>query len=57
MNDGGNLFPPPYAIETAIHIAIHNNVAYDVFPMTYSAVRALYVVESTLERRAVTAAV
>src|SRR5690242_4191513 len=25
----------------AIHIAIHNNFAYDVLPMTYSAVRAL----------------
>jgi hypothetical protein len=25
----------------AIHIAIHNNVAYDVLPMTCSAVRAL----------------
>jgi hypothetical protein len=57
MNDGGNLFPPPYAIEAAIHIAVHNNVAYEVFPMTYSAVRALYLVKSTLERWAVKAAV
>jgi hypothetical protein len=57
MNDGGNLFPPPYAIQAAIHIVINNNVAYEVFPMTYSAVRALYVVESTLERWAVTAEV
>src|SRR5262245_1411665 len=39
---------------SAIHIAIHNNVAYGVLPMTYSAVRAL-VVESTLNHRTVTA--
>jgi hypothetical protein len=29
------------SVQGAIHIAIHNNDAYDVLPMTYSAVRAL----------------
>lgn len=28
-------------VASAIHIAIHNNVVYDVLPMTYGAVRAL----------------
>jgi hypothetical protein len=28
-------------VVAAIHIAIHNNVVYDVLPMTYGAVRAL----------------
>jgi hypothetical protein len=43
MNDGGNLFPPQmrHLGSDTTSRRIHNSPAYEVFPMTYSSVRAL----------------